>query len=108
VREIVKDVEDEAGDQATGARTLAIVMGARNAQKVAALLTVLLIIATIIPQQMGLYSTRYLFLVCAGVNFPLLIIAITLWFGCSPAGIKRVERLLKLLMAIGMLTLYLG
>src|SRR5207247_4979607 len=58
-REIVKDVEDEAGDRAIGRRTLPIAVGRRPAMVVAAGVGLLFIPASLLLPRAGGYGGAY-------------------------------------------------
>lgn len=62
-REIVKDVEDIAGDRAEGLRTLPIAIGKRPALVLAAVLLVVAVLASPVPYLRGTFSAAYLVLV---------------------------------------------
>ncbi|MCC7272477.1 MAG: UbiA family prenyltransferase [Alphaproteobacteria bacterium] len=59
-REIVKDVEDIAGDRAAGARTLPIVIGARRSRRIADAALVLAVAVAFVPLLAGIVNDRYL------------------------------------------------
>jgi 4-hydroxybenzoate polyprenyltransferase len=107
-REIIKDVEDVAGDRLCGAMTLPVVMGNRSALKGAAIVLISLIIATFIPYWVGKYSPTYLKLVVILVDLPLLLIILFLRKGLESRGLRRVSQALKLIMVGGLVALYVG
>jgi geranylgeranylglycerol-phosphate geranylgeranyltransferase len=107
-REIIKDVEDVAGDRLCGAMTLPVVMGNRSALKGAAIVLAILIIATFIPYWTEKYSFKYLELVVLLVDLPLVLIILFLRKGLESKGLRRVSLALKLIMVAGLVALYVG
>ena len=107
-REIIKDVEDVAGDRLCGAMTLPVVMGNRSALKGAVIVLIALIIATFIPYWTGKYSLNYLKLVVILVDLPLLLIILFLRKGLESRGLRWVSQALKLIMVGGLAALYVG
>ena len=59
-REVVKDVEDAAGDREEGLRTLPIVLGRRRAVAVAAAFVVAAVVASPAPYLLGTFGLPYL------------------------------------------------
>ena len=59
-REVVKDVEDAAGDRKEGLRTLPIVLGRRRALAVAAAFVVAAVVASPAPYLLGTFGLPYL------------------------------------------------
>ncbi len=107
-REIVKDVDDIAGDLAAGARTLPIVSGRRSALIVTAVVLIVLACSTPLPWLFGIYTLKYLVLVTLTVAIPLLIIAISILLGVQSVGVKQTSLYLKLIMITGLISLYVG
>jgi geranylgeranylglycerol-phosphate geranylgeranyltransferase len=62
-RELVKDVEDEAGDRAAGRRTLPIAYGSKTALALAAFALALFVPVSLAPYAAGWYGRRYAVLV---------------------------------------------
>ena len=107
-REIMKDVEDEAGDKRVGSRTLPRVVGRPAALRVAALVFGALIAATILPFLFGVYGLSYLLMVIAGVDAVLIYVLFRLWFDPGRAALGRLSTLLKADMVVALLVLYFG
>ena len=102
-REIVKDVEDEAGDRAIGRRTLPIVVGRRPAQVVAAGVALLFVPASLLLPRLAGYGGAY-FLIALPAQMGVLIAATWLLLG----RIERVSLLLKVSMVVGLIALVAG
>ena len=107
-REIVKDVEDLAGDRACGATTLARRLGARRALAVALGFFVLFVALGPSPYWLRIVGPGYL-LVFFGAMLPLLVCATLLMFrDSSPHNLVRVSWILKIDMFLGVLGFYFG
>jgi 4-hydroxybenzoate polyprenyltransferase len=102
-REIVKDVEDEAGDRAIGRRTLPIVVGRRPAQVVAAGVALLFVPASLLLPRLAGYGGAY-FLIALPAQMAVLIAATWLILG----RVERVSVLLKAAMVVGLVALVAG
>lgn len=108
IREIIKDLEDQAGDTSEGARTLPIVWGQEMTVRFVSLLIVIFLIADLSPYWLGIYNRLYLIFVIVGVNLPLLSALIFLWFRPEKNTFRRVQLLLKYDIFIGLLAVLLG
>jgi geranylgeranylglycerol-phosphate geranylgeranyltransferase len=102
-REIVKDVEDEAGDRAIGRRTLPIAVGRRPAQVVAAGVALLFVPASLLLPRLAGYGGAY-FLMALPAQMAVLIAATWLILG----RVERVSMLLKASMVVGLVALVAG
>jgi len=103
MREIVKDVEDEPGDQAIGRRTLPIAVGRRPAMVVAAGVGLLFVPASLLlPWSTG-YRWAY-FLISLPAQMAVLVAATWLLLG----RVRRVSVVLKGAMVIGLIALVAG
>jgi geranylgeranylglycerol-phosphate geranylgeranyltransferase len=103
VREIVKDLDDQAGDQALGRHTLPLVLGPRRTAQVAAALA-----AGFVPVSLALparahYGTAY-FLIAMVAQLAMLAVASRLLTGRTPGN----SRLLKGAMLVGIVALVAG
>lgn len=103
VREIVKDVDDQAGDRALGRRTLPLVAGPRRASVIAAVLA-----AAFVPLSLGLpawahYGGAY-FLTAMFAQLVVLVVASRLFAGRTQGN----SRLLKGAMLVGVVALVAG
>lgn len=102
-REIVKDVEDEAGDRAIGRRTLPIVVGRGPAQVVAAGVALLFVPASLLLPRLAGYGGAY-FLIALPAQMAVLIAATWLILG----RVALVSALLKSAMVVGLVALVAG
>lgn len=107
-REIIKDMEDVAGDSSLGAKTLPLVYGERVARIVITIVFVMLILFTYVPYCLDVYNLLYLITVTLGVNFVLLGISVMLWFNSSRSNLKLYSTMLKFDMLIGLFSIYIG
>lgn len=103
VREVVKDVEDEAGDRAIGRRTLPIAVGRRQAMVVAAGAALLFVPASLLLPRNAGYGGAY-FLIALLAQMAMLVAATWLLLG----RVERVSALLKGAMVIGLVALVAG
>ena len=106
-REIVKDIEDMAGDRVVGARTLALALGARRAGVLSAAIFCLLVASTAIPWSQEIYGWAYLAPV--GV-LDLLVIGLMVQLLRLRGAISGhgLSRALTRVMGIGLLAILLG
>jgi len=103
VREIVKDVEDEAGDRTIGRRTLPIVVGRRPALLVAAAAGLFFVPASLVLPRSAGYSGAY-FLIALLAQMAVLVVATWMLLG----RVDRVSTLLKVAMVVGLIALVAG
>lgn len=107
-REIVKDIDDVAGDRTSGSRTIPIISGDRFALILSATILIILALMTPLPYYLHIYSKTYLYLVSFTVTLPLFIVAFTMLRGLSSSGVKNTSFILKILMITGLISLYVG
>ncbi len=106
IREILKDLEDLAGDVAADIFTLPYLIEEKATKRVLAVLTVLLIVETIIPYKYLDYGTSYLIIVLLGVDLPLSYF-IVLLFREVP-DYPLIHKLLKTSMFAGLAAILAG
>ncbi|NQV49245.1 MAG: geranylgeranylglycerol-phosphate geranylgeranyltransferase [Candidatus Marinimicrobia bacterium] len=107
IREIVKDLEDMAGDAGDNARTLPLIWGERKTLSFVIVLIGVFAVLDLLPYKLGIYDQVYLWIVLLGINLPLLVIATILW----RPGYKNyavVQSFLKLDIFVGLAALYFG
>jgi geranylgeranylglycerol-phosphate geranylgeranyltransferase len=107
-REIVKDMEDLAGDMASGARTLPVVFGVSASTAAAAVIFVLLMIAMLLAYVVFGLSTWYLACSVVLVVFPLIDILRQLARSSGERELHRVQAMLKALMPFGLAVLLIA
>lgn len=106
-RELIKDMEDVEGDQTLRSETFPIAYGIRNSQFLASAIFLVLIILTIFPYKLKIFSIYYLILVLM-MDFVLFYIVISLWNNPSKENLGSLSRLLKFEMLLGLLAIFAG
>ena len=106
-REIVKDVEDMAGDRAAGVRTTAVALGAESALGMVRVVVVLLMGAAVVPFAVGLFGWGYAALVVV-IDALLVVVLGAAGRGAEAASLRRGSLLLKTVMVVGLLAFALG
>lgn len=107
-REILKDIEDIAGDSAVSAVTLPIKYGTKPALVAMTVIYSVLVVVTFLPYLSGQYGAAYLFTVVIGVDLVLTATLIWLWVKAERANLRRINTLLKADMLVGLFAIYLG
>ncbi len=107
-REIIKDIEDLEGDQALGAKTLPLSLGVGKSLNAAVMVLILLIILTPLPFILDLLGNIYLAAVIALVDAPLIALIVYLKGEPEKSKMKKASAILKLIMAAGLVSLFLG
>lgn len=108
VREVVKDVEDVAGDAKVGVGTFAVRWGVSAGIKLTLILTLFLMFGCLLPYILAVYGTTYLVAVIIGVELPLLYTFNYLDKHPNPAGAGWVAKVLKVDIFAGLLAIYLS
>jgi len=103
VREIVKDIDDQAGDRTLGRRTLPLVLGTRRASVVAAGLAAAFVPLSLVLPARAHYHGSY-FLIALFAQLAVLAVASRLFAG----RIQGDSRLLKGAMLVGIVALVAG
>lgn len=107
-REIIKDIQDMAGDNASGSRTAPVRYG-MTASLISAYITYLLLIAsTLAAYLIGWFSISFLYINLACLYLPILLQFV--WLGYRPTSAKcqTVSFLLRLEMLPGLVALIVG
>jgi geranylgeranylglycerol-phosphate geranylgeranyltransferase len=107
-REIVKDIEDKAGDMASGARTLPVVFGAGASKTAAAVIFVLLMITMLLAYVVLGLSIWYLICSVVLIVIPLIDILRQLAKSSDETELHRVQSMLKALMPFGLAVLLIA
>jgi geranylgeranylglycerol-phosphate geranylgeranyltransferase len=108
VREIVKDIQDIAGDRDQGARTIPLKYGIGFARNMIAVLTIILMVGALLPYILNMYGIYYLLTLLLTVEVPLIYFLIALFRDSSALNCGRLSRLLKVDIFFGLLAIYLG
>ncbi|MEW6751596.1 MAG: geranylgeranylglycerol-phosphate geranylgeranyltransferase [Candidatus Latescibacterota bacterium] len=106
-REIIKDLEDQAGDRASGLVTLPLRCGERRAARLATGVYALLLVFTLLPWLAGIYGLGYLGLVVA-VDLLVVYVLVRLHAGLGRLPGDLLGRLLKADMLLGLLAVVAG
>lgn len=107
IRELVKDIQDIAGDRNVDLKTFPIKYGIPRSKFVITLLSSFLIITTTYPYFNYLYRIEYFIIVMVVVN-PILIYCLKLLFDKNENRYSLISNLLKLSMIFGLIAIYLG
>ena len=106
IREIIKDVEDLAGDKKQGYKTLAIILGPTHIKYVLVILVLVLLVFTGYFNGYlylsDIYSAAYLLLF---VNLPLVYLVYKIIRSQESKDFKKSSTLIKLIMLTGMLSM---
>ncbi len=107
-REIIKDVQDMAGDAADQAVTFPIRYGKKLSLLFASIIYSLLIIITLVPFIYKIYGIYYLVVVILGVDLVIMGVLFSIWYDQTPKNLGRMSNLLKADMLIGLIAIYCG
>lgn len=107
-REIVKDIEDKAGDMVSGAKTLPIMFGVKVSKIAVAIIFVLLMIAMLLAYVVLGLSTWYLVCSVVLIVIPLIDILRQLARSSGEKELHRVQAMLKALMPFGLAVLLIA
>lgn len=106
-REILKDVEDVKGDSSFGASTLPIALGVKFSLSICTLVFSSLIVLTVLPYVLAIFSFLYLILVL-GADLVVVYVIRSMWSDHSSANLHRLSNILKADMVLGLAAVYLG
>ena len=107
-REIIKDLEDQEGDQKYRAKTVPILWGAKKTLILVTAVFGLLILLSGLPYFLKIFNLRYLILVSLGVDLVLIYVIISLWKDWSKENLARLSRILKLDMLMGLFAIVMA
>jgi len=107
-REMVKGIEDVAGDRAAGARTLAVVAGKETASRVAAAAMLLVAAGMPLPGVADVFGAAYAWIMLATVVPALIAGALIAVRSSETKAFASVSRLLKLAMFAGLVAIVAG
>ncbi|HEX9912111.1 MAG TPA: geranylgeranylglycerol-phosphate geranylgeranyltransferase [candidate division Zixibacteria bacterium] len=106
-RELVKDMEDLEGDKALKSETFPIAYGIKNSQLLVIAVFLILIILTVFPYKLNIFSIYYLILVLL-MDLILFYIVLSLWNNPSRENLGALSRFLKFEMILGLLAIFAG
>jgi geranylgeranylglycerol-phosphate geranylgeranyltransferase len=107
-REILKDIEDMEGDYKAGALTFPIKYGMQASLNLIFADFILLVILTLIPYILGIYSVTYFIIVCLGIYPVLIFVMLKMRQKPGAALIGKLSILLKADMIVGLLAIYIS
>jgi geranylgeranylglycerol-phosphate geranylgeranyltransferase len=107
-REILKDMEDVAGDASANAQTFPIRFGRLPALILITILYAILILFTLVPYQLDIYNFAYLLAVVIGVDCILAGVLFILWLRREKANLHFISHVLKADMVLGLVAIYIG
>lgn len=107
-RELLKTIEDLAGDQQAHKLTAAVHFGSQTVLRWIAVLTLLAIACSLVPVAVQSYSLRYLAVIALGVHAPLLYTVYQLRQKVTPQRVSHCLALLKGSYFAGLLALLLA
>jgi geranylgeranylglycerol-phosphate geranylgeranyltransferase len=107
-REVLKDIEDRNGDLASGASTVPIQLGVNFSLWLCTLVFGFLVILTIFPYVLEIFSWPYLLVAIPGVDSVLIYVIWSMWHNRSRSNLHRLSNILKVDMLIGLAAIYAG
>ena len=108
IREIVKDIQDIKGDQASGLNTLPIAIGIPQTALFIRCLACIFIVISFSPMYIDLYSWQYIPLMVFLIHLPLLYIIIGLKDDITPKECAKFSKLLKLMIINGIVVILIS
>ena len=108
LREIVKDIQDIAGDRASGLRTLPIFIGVSKTILVIRCLASVFIFISFLPMYTQVYAWHYIPLMVFLIHVPLLYIIIGLGDDITPKECTAFSNILKLMIINGIVIILLS
>jgi geranylgeranylglycerol-phosphate geranylgeranyltransferase len=108
IREIIKDMEDFVQDKEFAINTGVVKYGFGLANTLAITISIVLIIATLIPFVLSLYKLGYFIMVVICIDIPLIYIAFRMFSAKDQYSYRFLSGLMKALMPLGLLAIFLG
>ena len=108
LRELIKDIEDLAGDEKYGCQTFAVRFGQTSAKILAASISIIGLAATIFTQYY-FYTAGFMLLLGYFILIDVFFIIIVIWVlqASKKSDFSRLSKMMKLLMLIGVLSMIL-
>jgi geranylgeranylglycerol-phosphate geranylgeranyltransferase len=107
-REVLKDIEDRRGDLASGASTVPIQLGVNFSLWLCTLVFGFLVILTLFPYILDIFSWLYLLVAIPGVDLVVIYVIWSMWHDRSRSNLHRLSNLLKADMLVGLAAIYAG
>jgi len=107
-REIIKDIEDRAGDSAAGRKTAPLVSGGSGPAVIEGVVMLALIVLSLLVYFRGWFDIYYLYILVVLIHLPLIASHVWLWTGYTPEKCRVVSMIIKIQMGIGLIALILG
>jgi geranylgeranylglycerol-phosphate geranylgeranyltransferase len=107
-REIIKDMEDVAGDRQYGAITFPVKYGMKKSALLATVFLTAVVVSTVVPFLISMYGLTYFIVVNVGVNTVVVYTVYSLWKDQSTKNLNELSTLLKWDMLVGLVAIYLG
>jgi len=104
-REILKDIEDLAGDESVRAQTLPITWGMNISLLLITIVFSGLIFLTLVPYYLNVFAFSYLALVIC-VDLLLIYVMVSMWSNRSKENLGRLSQILKFNMILGLLAIF--
>jgi geranylgeranylglycerol-phosphate geranylgeranyltransferase len=107
-REILKDVEDIKGDSFFNTSTLPIKLGVDFSLGICTYVFSFLIVLTVLPYLLHIFSFLYLLVVIFGVDLIIVYVIWSMWHNHSSSNLHRLSNILKMDMLLGLAAIYVG
>jgi geranylgeranylglycerol-phosphate geranylgeranyltransferase len=107
-REIIKDLQDIHGDRQAGAVTFAVKYGHKPSVYLTLFVFLILILVTLIPYILTIYSLVYLLVVILGIYPVLGWVLYIAWRTPEPKNLGLASLVLKADMLVGLVAIYVG
>lgn len=107
-RELLKDAADVEGDLSSGLKTAATVWGKETSCLFASTVLIVLAVFTISPFTFGFFGVVYFLFIALGVWPVLLYASISSLRNSSEKNLRRISRLLKMDMPVGIIAILVG
>jgi geranylgeranylglycerol-phosphate geranylgeranyltransferase len=107
-REVIKDLQDIQGDRQAGAVTFPVRYGHKPSFMLTLTIFLILILVTLIPYILKIYSSAYLLVVGLGIYPVLAWVLYITWKTPQPKALGTASMMLKLDMFIGLLAIFVG
>ena len=107
-RELLKDAADERGDLSSGLNTAATTWGKETACLFASTVLMILAVFTVSPFTFGFFGVSYFLVITVGVWPVLLYASVSPLRDSSEKNLRRISRLLKMDMPVGIIAIIVG